>query len=307
MFASVNTIAVDRMLKLFSDCYSDIPVFGGVAGDNMQYGNQFVFTDKGICKGIAVALFHGDSLNIYTDYHLNWRPIGKEFTVTGVKGNILTEIDGQPALDVYRKYMGDVVINNQPLAGMEFPLIFKKSGIDVARVVSSITAQRELELAGSVEFGDNFRFSYGHIEDIIGKGTEVVDFIKNKPTEVFWLFSCTARLSFMQDAAQAELNLFKKLPPSSGFFTYGEFFSNGKLGNQLLNTTLTMVVLSENEKIIPTSQITEAYNEITEYSNTRNSLIFQALNNLTSTVTEELNQTTMNYNLLLNNCKTEMP
>jgi hypothetical protein len=46
--------------------------------------------------------FYGDSLDISYSSFGGWIPFGPERVITKAEGNILYEIDGQPALDLYK-------------------------------------------------------------------------------------------------------------------------------------------------------------------------------------------------------------
>ncbi len=285
------TYPADDLLNVFTEILPNIPVFGGAAGDNMKFQQQYVICNQQISTGIFVAVFNSDKLNISTDYHFNWQEIGKQFVVTKAKKHILKEINNEPALDIYKKYLGQRVAANLPLSGIEFPIIFDFYGVKVARVVMGINSKKELELSASVKNGDVFRFGYARIESILNKGYGIVETFKDSSTQVIWLFSCTARLSFLQEeVTQLELNPFKALPPSVGFFTYGEYFFNSNHYNLLLNDSLTIVCLSETDEKISEAKIMKAFSEVSKLNTlSKQSVILQGMDNLLSTVTNELN------------------
>jgi len=295
-FMDFETYRTTQILKGLSDLYPDLPVFGGIAGDNLLYKNQYVFTNEAITsQGAVFALMHSDSLQITTDYHLNWEPIGKKFTVSKAEKNILQEIDGMPAAEVYEKYLGKAVMNNFPLSGLEFPLIFHQDGTLVARAIGSATPEKALVLGATIEQGDVFQFSYGHLESILQERSQLVHKVANIPVESIWLFSCIVRLSFLRDSMQLELNPFKALAPSVGFFTYGEFY-HGDSCNLLLNETLTMAILSENTDRLPSENIEKANTQIATDKPDKKTIILQALNKLITTVTSELNTSNTELN-----------
>lgn len=291
--------STDKLLNAFTNELPEIPVFGGVAGDNSLYEKQYIFTNNEINEGIALVAMHSDILKINIDYHLNWQTIGKEFTITKVNENIVEEINNQPAVDIYKRYLGEDILKNLPSSGVEFPMIFKKNNVQVARVITKVINNYSLELESLVDVGDKFQLSYGHIESILNKGKEIVETIKEIPVETIWLFSCNARQSFLQEAAQLELNPFKKLPSSIGFFTYGEFYYKKNTCSLLLNDSIIIVALSEGEENVSASQIESANNEVVLAKESKQSLIFQGLNKLITTVTEELDQA--NKELISNN------
>ena len=86
--------------------------------------------------------------------------------VTKADGNILYELDGTPILEVYRKYLGEEVVQNLPSSTMEFPLIIKKENLNVARDPLMKNKDGSLVFAGNFEIGDRMRFSFGNVDDI---------------------------------------------------------------------------------------------------------------------------------------------
>lgn len=310
MFSVPYVYHIDIVLNTFIHYCKSIPVFGGIAGrkngtDNI-INKHYVLTNAGVSdKAVAIVSMNGNSLNVATDYHLNWQPIGKKFSVTSAEGRILKEIDGTPAAYIYTKYLGERVTKNLPDSGTNFPFIFHKKGIPVARVVVGITDDNAIELTAKVEKGDVFQFSYGHIESIISKDKEIVKTIADIPVQTILVFSCISRLVFLQDSAQLELNHLKELVSSAGFFTYGEFY-HGNSGdsdfdskcycNLLMNSTLTLVMLSEDKEKLSPSKIKNAKAKIFKKKPSKLSSILIALTKLITVVTQELNQSNKELN-----------
>jgi len=80
-----------------------------------------------------------------------------------------------------------------------------------------------------------------------------------------------ARRRFMPKDIYQEIEPFSKIAPTSGFFTYGEFYTSSK--KELLNETMTILGLSENESIvnsIDTADLVE--DKSTEEQQTRKAL-----------------------------------
>ncbi len=282
------------ILKSFTSYCKSLPVFGGAAGTNENSKAPLVISNKGVSnKGVVFVFMHSDSLNIATDYHLNWQAIGKQFAVTKSEGRLIKEIDNIPASDVFTKYLGKQVIDNLPYSGMEFPFVFNKNGIMVARAITGVTADKSIELSASIENGDVFQFSYGHVESILEKDKEIANRLANIPIQTILLYSCGGRLSFLKDDMQLELNPLKELAPSVGFFTFGEFHHHNNC-NLLLNQTLTMVMLSESNEKLSKSIIDKSVNSITDNIKSSQVQILRVMTNLIKAVTHELNESNEN-------------
>ncbi len=238
--------------QLLKDIYTlrpDVVIAGGRAGDNILFEKTYVFNeDCSSENGCVIASLSGDDLLVNSDYILNWTPIGTDMTVTKVKGNILYELDGIPVFDVYKKYLGESVMDDFPESSLEFPLIIKKDHLYVARDSLMKTDDDAIIYAGNFEVGDSVRFSFGNIEDITDETYEYFDKFKTLPAESIYVYSCTARKSLMGVKLEDEMNVLASLAPTSGFFTYGEFFHTENI-IELLNVTTTFLALSESSKI----------------------------------------------------------
>jgi len=97
----------DLSTHLKSKLGMDKLFFGGLAGDDWTMTGSFVFTnEKETDFGVVTLVFDGDKINLKGMAVTGWKPLGLKRTVTKSKGNLLYEIDGKPALELYLKYLG---------------------------------------------------------------------------------------------------------------------------------------------------------------------------------------------------------
>ncbi|ADN09710.1 bifunctional diguanylate cyclase/phosphodiesterase [Sulfurimonas autotrophica] len=275
----------EEFLKGISSVDSQIIVSGGLAGDNGELKKTYVFNNESITDSGAVGVtLNSDALNVFTHYSFDWTPIGKKLTITKSVKNRVYEIDGMPAVDIYAKYMGKELAQNLPQIGIEFPLIFEKDGVNIGRAVLFKHNDGSLTFAGNLQEGEKVRFGVGNVNNLLKSGDYQIDKIFNniqfQPEAVF-VYSCMARRRFMEKYIEYELEGLSTLGDLSGFFTYGEFFHNQK--RDLLNESITLLVLSENNKIMESikRKNIECRNDFavsTEY----------ALANLANSVSQEL-------------------
>ena len=225
---------------------STIPIAGGMAADNGFFIRTFVFTHEVISsKGMVAAGLHSTVLRVATDYQLNWQPIGKVMTVTKAEGNRLYEVDHTPLDRLYRQYLGDNIGNKLPHSATEFPLIIlAKSDVEVCRTFTHLYDDGSLQTIGNLHVGEQVKFAYGNVKMILSNSDRVLPAMSSFKPEAIYLYSCTARITFLQSDVVVELAPIEQLAPTAGFFTYGEILhKNDK--NHLLNITLTTLSLSE--------------------------------------------------------------
>ncbi len=266
---------------------------GGLAGDNGEMNNTLIFDKDTVSNsGCVGAVLINAELFIGSDYSFDWIPIGKKMRVTKVIKNRVYELDGQPIVDVYAKYMGKDLANKLPQVGIEFPLIFERDGVTIGRAVLAKHDDGSLTFAGNIDEFSIVRFGVGDIGSILNNGTYTVySFLeKNKcKAEAVFVYSCMARRRFLSEYAKEELENITKLGPTSGFFTYGEFFHFPQK-NQLLNETMTFLAISENCQEIHDFKIEGKLTGKTAFISTQH-----VLANLANTVSNELAE--LNKNL----------
>jgi len=226
-----------------------VPVVGGHAGDNNLFKKTVVFTKEHLfAKGSVAVSLNSRHLHLHTDYSFNWHPIGNEFTITKAEKNRVYTIDNTSAANLYAHYLGEEIANGLPGIGIEFPLIVRRNGIDVARAVMMKQDDGSLIVAGSLYTGEKVRFGFGDSQTIIQASQKIIESILKKPSEAIFVYSCAARKYFMGEEVESEIMPLQSIAPVAGFFTHGEYFTSS-CQKQLLNQTMTVVSLAESDAL----------------------------------------------------------
>ena len=260
---------------------SNVIIAGGLAGDNGEFRETFVFNEEKIvsngCVGVSL---DSDILKVNNEFGFNWEGIGKTMLVTKAKDNTVYEIDGKTPVEIYRHYFGKDVANDIVHIGIEFPLVIQKNNIRIARAVIGQNEDGSLVFAGNINTGDKVQFGYGNVESILKKDETLIKSLERFDIESIFIYSCMARRRFLDKTIELEIAPFKQIADTSGFFTYGEFFSH-KNKNLFFNQTMTVLVLSEteNKKRIQNTNFN---------INKDNLLTLKALTNLVKATTDEL-------------------
>lgn len=220
-------------------------IAGGLAADGATFSGTTVFTQAELLQDGAVGVaIDSDVLSVHNDYIFGWQEIGPVMNVTKSNKNVVYEINGKSAYDIYAYYLGENAAKKLPAIGIEFPLIIQKNGVRVARAVLNINDDGSLVFAGNIKEGQKVQLGFGNVEEIL-KTTEKYKSQLSHIESIF-IYSCMARRRFLQYDIATELDLYTdKNIPVSGFFTNGEFFKNKK-SCELLNQTMTTIALSEN-------------------------------------------------------------
>lgn len=266
----------------------DIPIAGGLAGDGAVFHKTFVFSNEGIISEGAVGVsVNAEKLSVQSTYNFNWQDIGKVLTITKAQDNRVYEIDGISAVDVYAKYLGEEIADSLPAVGIEFPLIITRNGMKIARAVLGMHGDGSLIFAGNINEGDQVQFGYGNSGMILSQTLNTKEQINMPCVESIFIYSCMARRRFLNAAIAIELTPLAHLAPTSGFFTYGEFFKAKDKKAELLNQTMTVLSMSESDEASEYSFEDKSYrNEIAEVSATH-----KALSHLIEETSRELKET----------------
>ena len=276
-----------------SSINSNIPIAGGMAAENGALKNTFLFNNEGVYrKGAVVVSLNSEVLKVFTDYQLNWQPIGKFMTVTKADKNHLYEIDDVSVSEIYKKYLGDAVGDGLPHSATEFPLLkIEDDGMEVCRVFThKFEEDGSLLSIGNLQVGDKVRLAFGNVNLILQKAKKNIQEYSLLQFEAIFTYSCASRSAFLQSDIVQELAPLNCVAPIAGFFTFGEIFhKHGK--NNFLNISLTILGLSEklDQRVISTVQKNTVKNEEKNVFTNKHFIVLDALTNLSNTVIDELN------------------
>ncbi len=261
----------------------EILIAGGMAADNGTFRETFVFSEEGISSnGAVVAILYGEDLIVHNDYSFGWEQIGKGLTITKSTKNRIYTINGIDAVKIYTKYIGGEISDQLPATGIEFPLIIQRDGIATARAVLKKHPDNSLSFAGNLYEGEEVRFGYGNIENILQEQANSLQRLKACPIESIFIYSCMARRRLLGNNNIDEIAPYAHLSTLSGFFTHGEFYHT-QHRTQLLNETKTLLLLSESpDRCLPTPPTTKRV-ESSDAMKTIN-----ALSHLIAQTTQEL-------------------
>ncbi len=235
--------------------HADIPVTGGLAGDGTRFGNTWVMADAPAKIGRVAALgFLGD-ISVKSGCFAGWEDFGTERIITKAVGNVVYEIDNEPALDLYKKYLGEQA-RDLPGSGLRFPLSIRANNHEqplIRTLLAMDEAARSLTFAGDVPQGYLCKLMRTNLDNLIanaGLAAEAAQPAIAAVTGLCLVVSCVGRRLVMGQLTEDELEIVSnRLGESTvitGFYSYGELapFSN-LLQCQLHNQTMTLTTVYE--------------------------------------------------------------
>ncbi len=236
----------------------DIVVTGGLVGDQDRFKETVVGLDAvAEPDTIAVVGFYGTGIKIGYGSMGGWDPFGPERLVTKSKDNVLYELDGQPALALYKKYLGEQA-KDLPASGLLFPLSLRRRGKEgglVRTILSIDEKENTMTFAGDVPEGDYVRLMKANFERLVdgagGAASMTHESLKSSNPQLAILISCIGRKLVLKQRVEEETERVQEiLGPQvvmTGFYSYGEICPVAPTEKQcdLHNQTMTITTFSE--------------------------------------------------------------
>lgn len=245
-----------KIVEGLTSVFDKLSITGGLAGGGYDFESTFVISDTGVGphKIVAIGLY-SDDLKVGFGSKGGWDSFGIERLVTKSTDNILYELDGRPALEVYKSFLGEAS-KDLPASGLRFPLNLrhKESEEPVVRTILAVSEEdQSLTFAGSIPTNSYVRMMKANIDRLIDGAEDSAKITKQiLPTnpQLSILISCVGRRLVLKQLVEEEIEAVRNVVgPSSaitGFYSYGEIAPFGEFSPcQLHNQTMTITTLSE--------------------------------------------------------------
>jgi hypothetical protein len=235
----------------------DVVLAGGLAGDGPNFGTTYVGLNAAPMAGKVAAIgFCGDKLHVGHGSSGGWDVFGPERHITRAKANVLYELDGKPALDLYKRYLGPEEVAQLPGSALLFPLRIypaeKPEQAIVRTVVGVDEKARTMTFAGDMPEGHCAQLMRGNFDRLIqGAANAAEQAHGGAPGErVAILVSCIGRKLLLGQRIHEEVEAVRNVLGASthlaGFYSYGEVSPHEVTGSaELHNQTMTITTLSE--------------------------------------------------------------
>lgn len=237
----------------------EVPISGGLAGDGGAFSETLTLSSDGVdANGVVAIGLYGDDVAIGHGSYGGWQPFGPVRKVTRSEGNVLFELDGQPALALYKEYLGEYA-KDLPASGLLFPFEMLRedhSTVGLIRTILGIDeATGSLVLAGDIDANGYLRLMHANNDGLVDgaetaakRAGAVAGTVPGQSLGI--LVSCVGRKLVMGDAVEDEVEavatVLGKSATIAGFYSYGEiapFSSN--VDCKLHNQTMTVTFIAE--------------------------------------------------------------
>lgn len=233
-----------------------VSISGGLAGDGDRFARTWVLADGAPRAGFVTAVgLSGPDLAVSHGSRGGWDIFGPERRITRSEGNVLYELDGQPALALYKKYLGERAAG-LPATGLLFPLAVRVPGAGERQLVRTILAVDEqtqsMTFAGDVPLGSLGQLMRASFDRLVDGAHDAAVATGQAPAEGASLaiaVSCVGRRLLLGRRTEDELEAARSgLCDGTqlvGFYSYGEISPITAGTCDLHNQTMTITTLGE--------------------------------------------------------------
>lgn len=231
-----------------------INITGGLAADGTRFGETYVIANAPAQSNtVAMIGFYGDSLHTKSGCFAGWEEFGAERLITRSSANIVYEIDGKPALELYKSYLGEYAVD-LPSSGLRFPIAIRPdaSQAPIIRTLLAVNEEEQsLTFAGDTPQGELCRLMKTNMDALI-ENAGMAARESFEPTQgefLTLLVSCVGRRLVLGQLCEEELEIIRESLGDNaimcGFYSYGELSASGESRCSLHNQTMTLVSIYE--------------------------------------------------------------
>ncbi|KTD64844.1 FIST signal transduction protein [Legionella spiritensis] len=238
-------------------------ITGGLAGDGSDFKKTWTILNGDLLSNYVVAIgFYGNRLHVGHASKGGWDIFGPVRRVTRSEANVLYELDYQPALQLYKEYLGDKAAD-LPSSGLLYPLAISepsaKKPFQLVRTILAVDENNQsLIFAGDIPTGCYAQLMRANFDRLIDSANEAGELAKtrmidkpgdiNRPVLAIDI-SCVGRRLLLGERTEEEIeSTLESLPEGTtqvGFYSYGEL-SPYTVGNcELHNQTMTITTFYE--------------------------------------------------------------
>ena len=235
----------------------NVQVTGGLSGDGARFEKTLVISGDALVEGCISAVgFYGKHLKIGYGSMGGWDSFGPERRITRSSENVLHELDNQPALALYKKYLGEHAAG-LPSTGLLFPLNVRTEDgkRNFVRTILSVDDKAQsLTFAGDMPQGGYAQLMKANFDRLVEGAHEAArtchQAMGSASPELAILISCVGRKLVLKQRTEEEVEAVRAVVGNrtviTGFYSYGEICPAAPNANcELHNQTMTITTLSE--------------------------------------------------------------
>lgn len=230
---------------------------GGFAGDDARFADTWVLDDGRPQRDRLTAVgFYGEHIAMRHGCENGMEVFSAERVVTRSRDNVLFELDGRPALQVYKEYLGPFAAD-LPGSGLLFPFSMRADADAPKSLIRSVIAvdeaQQSMTVIGDIPTGHRVRLMRANFDKVVAAAGLAAsaaalpaDCVGDSLSVVV---SCVGRRLVLGDRTEEETEAALEHGPTGaqqiGFYSFGEIVPHINAVCDLHNQTITVTTLSE--------------------------------------------------------------
>jgi hypothetical protein len=232
-----------------------VTLSGGLSGDGDRFQETFVLLDESCRSKQVVAIgLYGDNIAVRCASLGGWNQFGPGRRITKAEGNVLYELDGKSALELYKEYLGEHAAG-LPATGLLFPLSIRTDSDEnpIVRTILGVNEDSQsIVFAGDMPEGAVAQLMRANFDRLVDGaiGAAKATCIEEFDCDFALLISCVGRKMVLKQRVEEEVEGVQEIlgeqATLAGFYSYGEIspFTPGAKC-QLHNQTMTITAISE--------------------------------------------------------------
>ncbi len=260
LFADTYNMDAEKLLPALSQELPGVAITGGGASEDGTVGETFVFCGDTVSNNAVSGMLIAGDFELAIASSLACAPIGPAHRVTAARDNVILELDGRPAYEVFSEAAGPLANDLRRALAFVFLAVPMDSSADkiergkflVRNIVGASQEHGALAVAHRPNAGDTVGFVLRDAERARGNLKDTLDDLSKRVTAppVFGLyFDCVSRGSGLYNIPghdSAYIRQYLGDIPIGGFFTG---FEIGPAGDRtaILQYSGVLALISERE------------------------------------------------------------
>ena len=221
------------------------PVIGAISSDNFRYQELHQFFQDQILQNSVVGVLLGGSFTIALGCRHGFKPLGKPRTTTQVDGHLIRTIDNEPAINIYKHFLGaqadqlkNVALNSHA-AMYPLGIYLEDDRQYLLRNIIDILEDGSIVCQGGVPQGAEVHLMISNKDSCRQSAVNAAETVKNtlggKQAKLILVFESLARHKILGRSVAGEIQAIREIlgptTPIVGMCAYGEIAPFGSLDN----------------------------------------------------------------------------
>ena len=215
-------------------------LLGGAAGDDQRYEKVYQYVGDEVVESSVTGFGMDETITVGVGVRHGWETVGLPMRVTRSSGATIHELDGRPAIEVYKQYFGEeqtakllqegTVFTRAQVLAYPFGLTTPDGEEVLIRSAYSLEDSGSITCAAEIPQGSEVHMMIGSKEKAIAAAADAaekaLEGLEGREAKAVIIFNCVARQNLLGEDVGEELQAIRKVlgheVPIAGFYTYSE-------------------------------------------------------------------------------------